>query len=156
MNPVFSDISKQVGATLYSPCPKWVLFRVDQAVVLFEPNVYQGDGVENRVNICISSADLVARMREFEKQLDGSVCTCIKQRESSEHVKAKLFWDRVHFFNANNERVNRPPRLAGYKCNIVCTIKGKWNSHAQQGLSVEVTDIQLIEAKDAEYRSPFA
>ena len=153
---VFSDVAKQVGATLYSPCPRWESFRVDQVDVLFEPNVYQGLGDENRVNVCLSSADLVKRMQEFEKQLDGNVCTCIKQRESSEYVKAKLFWDRVRFFDVNNERVNRPSRLAGYTCNIVVTIKGKWNSHAQQGLSVEVTDIQLIEPRDQECKSPFA
>ena len=153
---VFSDKPKQVGATLYSPCPKWETFRVDDVVVLFEPNVYQGDGTENRVNVCISSADLVARMRAFEKQLDGNVCTCIKQRESCEYVKAKLFWDRVSFFDLHNERVNRPSRLANYKCNIVCAIKGRWNSHGQQGLSLEVTDIQLITHREQEYKSPFA
>ena len=152
---VFADKAKQVGSTAYTPLPRWEVFRVNDATILYEPNVYQGDGTENRVNVCVSSPDLIAQMQMYEEDLDGNVCTCIKEKDPI-HVKAKLFWDRVRFFDLHNERVNRLPRLAGYTCNIVCTINGKWNSHAQQGLSVEVTDIQLIEAKDAEYKSPFA
>ena len=159
---VFSDKAKQVGATLYSPCPKWESFRVDQATILYEPNVYEGNGTENRVNVCVSSADAVTRMQEYEKHLDGgNVCTCIKQRDSgacsnsTTHIKAKLCWDRVRFFDLQNERVNRPPKLAGYTCNVIFAIKGKWNSHGQQGLSVEVTDIQLIEPREQEHTSAF-
>ena len=166
MSLVFADKAKQVGSTAYTPCPLWETFRVDEATILYEPNVYQGDGTENRVNICVSSAFLVAKMQEYEKQLDGNVCTCIKERDgdtggscneyykSTSHVKAKLFWDRVKFFDCNNERVPRPPKLAGYTCNVICAIKGKWNSHGQQGLSLEVTDIQLIEPREQECKSP--
>ena len=97
---VFADKAKQVGSTAYTPLPRWEVFRVDDAMILYEPNVYQGDGTENRVNICISSPDLIAQMQEYEKELDGNVCTCIKEKDPT-HVKAKIFWDRVRFFDCN-------------------------------------------------------
>ena len=153
---VFADKAKQVGSTAYTPLPRWEVFRVDDATILYEPNVYQGDGTENRVNICISSPDLIAQMQMYEEELDGNVCTCIKEDKDPTHVKAKLFWDRVRFFDCNNERVDKPPRLAGYTCNVIFAIKGKWNSHGQHGLSLEVTDIQLIQPREQEYKSPFA
>ena len=62
---------------------------------------------------------------------------------------------RFGFFNVENERISKPPTLAGYNCNVLFHIKGKWASHGQVGLSVEVSDIQLLEPDEADYKSPF-
>ena len=159
MSLIFADKAKQMGATAYTPCAKWETFRVDRGMILFEPGVYQGDGSENRVNVCVSSPEAVDCLQEFEKQLEGNVCSCVKERDNLlQHVKAKLIWDRIRFFNAENEKVSKPPKLSGYICNVIFAIKGRWASHGQTGLCLEVTDIQLLEPREQEYeyKSPFA
>ena len=155
MTLIFADKAKQVGATAYTPCPKWTSFRIDGATILYEPGVYQGDGTENRVNLCVRSEEGVERLLEYEESLTGSVCSCVKGEGETQHVKAKLLWDRIRFFDMSNARVSRPPTLRGFRCNLIFAIKGKWTSHGQTGLSVEVSDIQLLEPQEEDYKSPF-
>ena len=83
----FTEKAKQLGATSFFPCPQWVSFRIDNCKILFEPNVYNGTGDENRVNICFKSDELVQKVLEFEKQLPGSVSSAVKNE--MEHVKTR-------------------------------------------------------------------
>ena len=152
---IFADKAKQMGATLFTPCPKWKTFRVDNCTILWEPGVYQGEGTENRVNVCIQNDEAMAKLLDFEKCLSGSICSCVKGEDEQQHIKCKLIWDKIRFFDLTNERVNKPPKLAGYRCNLVFNIKGKWASHGQTGLSLEVSDIQLVEPQELDYKSPF-
>ena len=153
----FADKAKQMGATSFTPCPKWTTFRVDNATILWEPGVYQGEGTENRVNCCVKSDEAVSKLLDSEKCIVGpaAVCSCVKGENELQHIKAKLSWDKIRFFDMENERVNKPPKLAGYCCNLIFNIKGKWASHGQVGLSLEVQDIQLVEPKELDYKSPF-
>ena len=156
MTLIFSEKAKQMGSTAFTPLPKWESFRVNNCIVLYEPGVYQGEGTENRVNICVKSDEVISKILEFEKCLSGSICSCVKGEGELQHVKAKLIWDKVRFFDLENERVNKPPKLAGYLCNLMFNIKGKWASHGQVGLSLEVSDLQLVEPRELDYKSPFA
>ena len=152
---IFADKAKQMGATSFTPLPKWESFRIDDAIILWEPGVYQGEGSENRVNICIKSDEGVAKLLEYEKSLSGSVCSCVKGEDEFQHIKAKLVWDKIRFFDVAHERVDKPPKLTGHSCNIIFNIKGKWASHGQGGLSLEVANIQLLEPKEPDTKSPF-
>ena len=154
---VFAEKAKQMGSTAFNPLPKWESFRVDNCTILWEPGVYQGEGTENRVNVCIRSDEVINKILEFEKCFVGpaTVCSCVKGEGELQHVKAKLIWDRIRFFDMGNERVNKPPKLSGYLCNLIFNIKGKWASHGQVGLSLEVSDIMLLEPKELDYKSPF-
>ena len=117
--------------------------------------MYQGEGTENRVNVCVKSEEAVSKVLDFEKCLSGSICSCVKGEDELQHIKAKLIWDKIRFFDMENERVNKPPKLGGCCCNLIFNIKGKWASHGQTGLSLEVSDIQLVEPKELDYKSPF-
>ena len=152
---VFADKAKQMGGTSFTPLPKWESFRIDDCMILWEPGVYQGEGSENRVNICIKSDEGVAKILEYEKSLSGSVCSCVKGEDEFQHIKAKLVWDKIRFFDVAHERVDKPPKLTGHSCNIIFNIKGKWASHGQGGLSLEVANIQLLEPKEPDTKSPF-
>ena len=87
----FSDKPKQLGSTQFYPCPKWVSCRIDGCKILFEPNVFNGSGLEDRVSVCLQSDELVQKVLEYEKQLDGAVSSAVK--ENMNHVKAKLTWN---------------------------------------------------------------
>ena len=73
------------------------------------------------------------------------MCSCVKENVDSRHIKAKLDLDKLRFFNAQHEKIESPPRLIGIACNMMLAIKGKWESRGQQGLSLMVTDIQILE-----------
>ena len=148
---VFSDKSLKTGPTVFTPLQPWINFRISNAKILYQPNVYQGDGSENRVNICLESDEATQQILEYEKHLNGNICSCIKE----DHVKAKLSWDTVRFFDITGDKTERPQMLAGYLVNVVFRIKGKWSSHQQTGLSLEVSDIQLLQPRETENSCPF-
>ena len=148
MTLVFADKGKQLGATLFTPCPKWEAFRLDNAKIIWQPGVFGGDGTENRVNICFQSSEGEDKIHEYEKCLFGKVCSCVKGDDGFRHIKAKMAWDKVRFYDANSNKLLKPPNLAGYVCNVMFAIKGKWQASGQMGLSLEVTNIQLLCAAD--------
>ena len=157
MKLVFADKGKQLGATLFTPCPQWESFRVDKAKIIWQPGVYNGDGTENRVNICFQSSDGEVAIHEYEKYLSGKVCSCIKGDEGLRHIKAKMAWDKVRFYDEHTNKLSKPPiSLAGYTCNVMFAIKGKWQASGQNGLSLEVTNIQLLEHMEEEHECPFS
>ena len=155
MKLVFAEKGKQLGATLFTPCPQWESFRVDNARIIWQPGVFGGDGTENRVNICFQSSDGEAAIHEYEKCLSGKVCSCVKG-EGLRHIKAKMSWDKVRFYDADNNKLLKPPKLAGYTCNVMFAIKGKWHTSGQNGLSLEVTNIQLLDHTEEEHECPFS
>ena len=67
MTLIFSEKAKQMGSTAFTPLPKWESFRVNNCLVLYEPGVYQGEGTENRVNICVKSDEVISKILEFAK-----------------------------------------------------------------------------------------
>ena len=151
MELTFAEKSIQTGATCFTPLLKWECFEAKNATILYQPGVYGGDGSENRVNICISSEDSIQKLTNYEACLTGNKCSCIK----GNHIKAKLSWDKVRFWDLTNERAEKPANLAGYRVNLVFCIKGRWNSMGQNGLVLECTDIQCIEARETETMCPF-
>ena len=155
MSLTFAEKGKQMGATLFTPCPKWETFRIDDAKIMWQPGVFGGDGTENRVNVCFQSSEGESRIHEFEKYLSGKVCSCVKGEEGMQHIKAKMSWDKVRFYDTNSNVLLKPPNLMGYKCNVIFAIKGKWQASGQNGLSLEVTNIQLLEPTEQEYICPF-
>ena len=155
MTLVFANTGKQMGATYFTPCPKWEAFRVDDAKILWEPGVYQGDGTELRVNVCARSDELVERVLEFESVLKGKVCSCVKGEGELQHVKSKLSWDQIKFYDHNHNMIQRPAKLGGYMCNLMYAIKGKWASNGQNGLSLELTHCQILYANEMESKCPF-
>ena len=148
----FADKAKVLGATSFFPC-KWESFRVDGCKILFEPNVYNGTGEENRVNVCIQNEQLIEKVLAYEEELTGPVSSAVKGE--MDHVKCKITWDKIRFYDLQAELTDRPQRLGGWTSNIVFVIKGKWVSHGQSGLSIEATDIQLVEAKQTAHKNPF-
>ena len=154
---IFAEKAKQMGSTSFTPLPKWESFRVDNCTILWEPGVYQGEGTENRVNVCVKSEQGVARILEFENCLgqSASVCSCVKGEDEFQHIKTKFVWDKIRFFDVAHERVDKPPKLTGHSRNLIFNIKGKWASHGQVGLSLEVANIQLLEPKEPDTKSPF-
>ena len=154
----FAEKGKQLGATLFTPCPVWESFRIDDAKIIWQPGVFGGDGTENRVNICFQSSEGEDKIHDYEKCLFGKVCSCVKGDDGLRHIKAKMAWDKVRIYEAQTQLggPQKIPPLAGYKCNVMFAIKGKWQASGQNGLSLEVTHIQLVCPTEEEHECPFS
>ena len=143
-----SQALKQTDEAIFTPLLKWEQLRINKAFIVYEPGVFGGDGSESRVNICIKNDAAVAKILEIEQQnLSQPVCSCVKKADDdSGYIKAKIDVDKARFFNASHEKIEKPSRLIGLRCNVMLSIKGKWESRDQQGLSLLVTDIQVLDS----------
>jgi hypothetical protein len=137
----FSENSKKVGNVTFTSLVKPAQLRLDSSQIVFEPSVYGGDGTENRVNISCKVPDaLQQEIAEMEKEIDAG-CSCLKE----DILKCKMTLDRVKFYDATKARIGKPNKLRGYAMNAIATVKGKWETRTSSGLSIEVSDIQLLD-----------
>ena len=151
---VFAEKSLKTGPTVFTPCPEWVSFKVENVKILYNPGVFgDSDNSANRVNICLQSIVAQTKILSYELSLSGgNICSCIKE----EHIKAKMSWDKIQFFDISGTKVQRPDSLAGYTANVMFLIKGKWSAMGQVGLCLEVSHIQLMQGpQEAEDTCPF-
>ena len=150
---VFAEKSISTGATVFTPLLKWEYFQVPNTKILYQPGVYGDiDNTSNRVNICLESENSETRIAIYEKCLQGNnVCSCIKE----DHIKAKMSWDKVLFFDSSGNKIERPAKLGGCTANIQYCIKGKWLAMNRQGLVLEVSHIQILNYPDEKKTCPF-
>ena len=142
----FSDNSKKVGNVTFTSLKKPTQLRLDSAEIIYEPNVYGGDGSENRVNISFKVPDSTQQtVTEMEKEVNAT-CSCLKE----DIMKCKLTLDKARFYDIGKSRMTKPDKLRGFVVNAVATVRGKWETRTSSGLSIEVTDIQLLDRVEQE------
>ena len=116
---------------------------LSEATVVYEPSVYGGDGSEPRKNIVLSLAPEAA-----QPILELEACFDEKRLVSSMKdgtVKAKITMSSVRVYDSDKNLVDHPEKWRDCVVNAVIVIKGKWASKTQAGLSMEVTDLQILD-----------
>ena len=142
----FSDNSKKVGNVTFTSLKKPTQLRLDSAEIVYEPGVYGGDGSENRVNISFKVSDFLQQsLTDMEKEINAT-SSCLKE----DIMKCKLALDKVRFYDIGKSRMTKPEKLRGFVVNAMATVKGKWETRTSSGLSLEVTDIQLLDRVEQE------
>jgi hypothetical protein len=142
----FSDNSKKVGNVTFTSLKKPTQLRLDSAEIVYEPGVYGGDGSENRVNISFKVSDFLQQsLTEMEKEINAT-SSCLKE----DIMKCKLTLDKVRFYDIGKSRMTKPEKLRGFVVNAMATVKGKWETRTSSGISLEVTDIQLLDRVEQE------
>ena len=122
------------------------------AIVEYEPSVYGGDGTEPRKNMVLAiTEEEQASFQLLEQVVDSKKLTsCIKEGT----VKAKMTMEEVHVYDASKNQVKHPQQWKGLVVNAVIMMRGVWSSKTQSGLSLELTDIQILD-KAAAPQCPF-
>ena len=122
------------------------------ATVEYEPSVFGGDGTEPRRNIVLAiSKEEQAAFQLLEQVVDPKkLNSCIKDNT----VKAKMTMESVSVWNAAKDPLAHPQQWKGCCVNAVIQMRGMWSSKTQSGLSLELTDIQLLD-KAVEPQCPF-
>ena len=111
--------------------------------VIYEPSVFGGDGSEPRKNIVLAiSPEDEALVHQIESEIDQKkLNSCIKDGT----IKAKITLDSVHVYDAIKNTIEHPQKWRGCLVNAIIVMRGKWSSKTQSGLSLELTDIQIMD-----------
>ena len=64
-------------------------------------------------------------------------------------VRAKIMMPTVRVYDSDKNLVDHSAKWRGCVVNAVIVVKGKWASKTLAGLSMEVTDLQVLDAQQA-------
>ena len=111
--------------------------------MIYEPSVFGGDGSEPRKNIVLAiSPEDEALVHQMESEIDHKkLNSCIKDGT----IKAKVTLDSVHVYGAMKNTIEHPQKWRGCLVNAIIVMRGTWSSKTQSGLSLELTDIQIMD-----------
>ena len=141
----WSENSRKTGNVTFTACSlngKPFQLLLEEARVPFEPSAFGGDGSETRLGICFSgvSEELKGQLAAMEESI-GASTSCIKD----DLVRCKINMERVRAYDASRKRVEIPKSLRGWTVNAMVHLRGKWCTRQGCGLSLEVTDLQLLQ-----------
>ena len=146
--------SQKNGSVTFTPCKQngaQIQLRIDDTLIVWEPNVYGGDGSETRVNISFRCpADIASIVHAMESAI-GEACSSIKDGV----LKCKVSLDKVAIYDANRQRISKPGSLKGWSANAIVNVRGKWSTKTQQGLCLEVTNLQLLSQDEPTQACPW-
>ena len=116
---------------------------LNSSSVIYEPSVFGGDGSESRKNIVFSiHPDVAQQIQDLEATIDTKkLISAIKDGT----IKAKLNLPTVRVYDTEKNVTQQPDKWRDCVVNAVILIKGKWTSKTQSGLSMEVTDLQILD-----------
>ena len=119
---------------------------LSKATVVYEPSVYGGDGSEQRKNIVLTLPPGAAQpIQELEAGIGPRLVSSMKDGT----VRAKIMMPTVRVYDSDKNLVDHPVKWQGCVVNAVIVVKGKWASKTQAGLSMEVTDLQVLDRAPA-------
>ena len=119
---------------------------LSETTIVYEPSVYGGDGSEQRKNIVLTLPPGAAQpIQELEAGIGPRLVSSMKDGT----VRAKIMMPTVRVYDSDKNLVDHPVKWQGCVVNAVIVVKGKWASKTQAGLSMEVTDLQVLDRAPA-------
>lgn len=121
------------------------------AIVVWEPSVFGGDGTERRLNLVLRVADNVCNaLRSIEH---GAALDCSVVKEDT--IRVKIDTQECRVWGADHLPSNPPEQWKGAVVHAAIEVRGYWKSRKSTGLSVVCTDIQFVTDGRAPASSPF-
>ena len=130
-------------AVTFTPLvPKQTVIARD-AVVVWEPSVFGGDGSEKRLNLVLRVADHVREVFhsiEADAELGRPLCSVIRD----DTIKVKIDTTTLRVWDADEGMpVSAPEQWKGRCVHACIEVRGFWQSRTGAGLSAVCTDLQL-------------
>jgi hypothetical protein len=118
------------------------------SIVVYEPSVYGGDGTEERKNITLTLTPTESQViLALEQDIDVHMLSSVLQDGT---IKAKITTSSVRVYGEDERLSQLPEQLRDTTVNAVLLVKGVWKSKTQSGLSIEVTDLQILASQPHE------
>ena len=114
---------------------------LEDVKIPWEPPVYGRNGSETRKSICLSGAteEVKKQLLAMEDRISAT-SSCIRD----DLIPCKINLDKTRACSA----VAVPKQMRGYNANVQIHVRGKWQTRQGTGLSLEVTSMQLSEARE--------
>jgi len=114
-----------------------------KATSLYAPSVYNGTGLETKLNLVLSVSDAVRdQIAAIETQLDLGPTSCSVFKNGS--LKCKIDLDRLNVYNEEHQLFK--PTLQQFACaeiEVRLELRGTWKTASSAGLSIRCTDIRF-------------
>ena len=156
----WSDRSYKTGAVTFTACSpeerpgtEYFTLKLENVRIPFEPSCFQGNGSETRLTMCFSGVDekLRQQLAAIEKDI-GATTSCLKNEDL---LRCKIKMDKVDCCDADCMRIELPKALRGCTVNASVWLRGKWSTaqgdgvaRSACGLSIEVTQLQILGSKE--------
>ena len=129
---------------IVTPCD-FIEMRLMDVRIPWEPSPWAEDS--ERKNVFFELRDPVVRafLQAQEDALDaeglGAVNSCLAKEGL---LRCKVNVKQVCLFDKDRCIVAPPDKYAGWTCNVVIKLSGKWQTGGASGLNLQATDIQLL------------
>ena len=156
----WSDRSYKAGDVTFTACSpegqpstEYFTLKLENVRIPFEPSCFQGNGSETRLTLCFSGVDekLRQQLAAIEKDI-GATTSCLKNEDL---LRCKIKMDKVDCCDADCMRIELPKALRGCTVNASLWLRGKWTTaqgdgvaRSACGLSLEVTQLQILQARE--------
>ena len=128
-----------------TPCEP-IEMRLMDVRIPWEPSSFVEDS--DRKNVFFELRDPIVRafLQAQEEALDaegGAVNSCLAKEGL---LRCKVNVKQLHVFDKDRCTTNKPPKFAGWMCNVLVKLIGKWQTPdgSASGLNLQATDIQLL------------
>ena len=130
---------------LVTPCEP-IEIRLLDVRIPWEPSSYVEDNDRKNVFFELKNPDVLALLQHLEDTLaeEGGLVNSCMAKEGL--VRCKISMKRVHVFDKDRCTTGTPPKFAGWICNVLVKLIGKWQTPdgGALGLNLQATDIQLL------------
>ena len=131
---------QEIGNVVITRCDP-IPLRLMDARVMFEPSAY-GDNAEGAKNIYFDlPCGVVRTYLEMQEEKLDFVKSCLAKPGL---VKCKLDLKRVRVFDADKQLTSQPSEWSKWTVNALVQFIGTWQNSDACGLSLYVSDIQLL------------
>jgi len=154
----WSNRSYKSGDVLFTACSpveqpstEIVTLKLENVRIPFEPSCFQGNGTETRLTLCFSGADekLRQQLAAIERDI-GATTSCLK---NDDLLRCKIKTDKVECYDADGKRIELPKTLRGCTVTARVWLRGKWSTAQGRGLSLEVSQLQILQTREPLRRS---
>ena len=141
----WSETSRKAGNVTFTSCSQGgqpFQLLLEDARIPFEASAFGGDGSETRLSICFSgvSEDMKKQLAAMEETI-GASTSCIKD----DLLRCKINLEKVRIYDASKKRIEMPKSVRGWTVNALVHLRSKWCTRQGCGLSLEITDLQLLQ-----------
>ena len=133
------------NSVVITPCEP-IEMRLLDVRIPWEPTSYVEESDRKDIHFELKNSDVLALLQHLEDTLaeeEGAVNSCVAKEGL---VRCKVSLKQVHVFDKDRRTIDTPPKFAGWMCNVLVKLIGKWQTPdgGALGLNLQATDIQLL------------
>ena len=133
------------NSVVITPCEP-IEMRLLDVRIPWEPSSFVEESDRKNIFFELKNFDVLSFVQHLEDTLaeEGGVVNSCLAKEGL--LRCKISLKQVHVFDKDRRTTDTPPKFAGWMCNVLVKLIGKWQTPdgSASGLNLQATDIQLL------------